>query len=134
MDPEPRTPPATIDGAGGAIGGGGGRGASAVGGLMGLFGGGKRAEKRGTTPRKSKLGGRSASSAVAAASNSPLPPVGMAAASRGRFLTASEFNAQSVRATDAGLDELCDTPEFKRWMRDNAGRIRVTSSDSDDDV
>ena len=134
MDPEPRTPPATIDGAGGAIGGGGGRGASAVGGLMGLFGGGKRAEKRGTAPRRSKLGGRSASSAVAAASNSPLPPVGMAAASRGRFLTASEFNAQSVRATDAGLDELCDTPEFKRWMRDNAGRIRVTSSDSDDDA
>ena len=58
----------------------------------------------------------------------------MAAASRGRFLTASEFNAQSARATDAGLDELCDTPEFKRWMRDNAGRIRVTSSDSDDDA
>ena len=133
MDPEPRTPPATIVGAGGAIGGGG-RGASAVGGLMGLFGGGKRAEKRGTAPRRSKLGGRSVSSAVAAASNSPLPPVGMAAASRGRFLTASEFNAQSVRATDAGLDELCDTPEFKRWMRDNAGRIRVTSSDSDDDA
>lgn len=133
MDPEPRTPPATIVGAGGAIGGGG-RGASAVGGLMGLFGGGKRAEKRGTTPRRSKLGGRSAPSAVAAASNSPLPPVGMAAASRGRFLTASEFNAQSARATDAGLDELCDTPEFKRWMRDNAGRIRVTSSDSDDDA
>ncbi len=133
MDPEPRTPPATIDGAGGAIGGGG-RGASAVGGLIGLFGGGERARKRGTAPRRSKLGGRSASSAVAAASNSPLPPVGMAAASRGRFLTASEFNAQSVRATDAGLDELCDTPEFKRWMRDNAGRIRVTSSDSDDDA
>ena len=133
MDPEPRTPPATIVSAGGAIGGGG-RGASAVGGLMGLFGGGKRAEKLGTAPRRSKLGGRSVSSAVAAASNSPLPPVGMAAASRGRFLTASEFNAQSARATDAGLDELCDTPEFKRWMRDNAGRIRVTSSDSDDDA
>jgi hypothetical protein len=132
MDPEPRTPPASIVGAGGAMEPSGR-------GLMGSLFGKKTAERRsGTTPASrgkrsaSKLGG--GRSVAANAPDSPLPPVGMAAASRGRFLSAAEFDAQSRRATDSGLDDLCDTPDFKRWMRTNAGRIHVGGTDSDDDA
>ena len=108
-------------------------------GLMGSLFGKKTAERRsGTTPASrgkrsaSKLGG--GRSVAANAPDSPLPPVGMAAASRGRFLSAAEFDAQSRRATDSGLDDLCDTPDFKRWMRTNAGRIHVGGTDSDDEA
>ena len=50
------------------------------------------------------------------------------------FPSAASASIAAAHLRDAGLDELCDTPEYKRWMRDNAGRIRVTSSDSDDDA
>jgi hypothetical protein len=62
-------------------------------------------------------------------------PVGMAARSRGRFMTQTEFEDTGAASTDTGLDALCGTPEFAKWMRQQAHRVRLTSrdfSDSDD--
>ena len=53
------------------------------------------------------------------------PPAGSAANARGRFLTRAEFDAMGARETERGLDELCGTPEFARWMRRNAARVRL---------
>jgi hypothetical protein len=40
-------------------------------------------------------------------------------------LTRAEFDAMGARETERGLDELCGTPEFARWMRRNAARVRL---------
>ena len=76
---------------------------------------------------------RFAPTATAAGTGSPRPPVGAAAASRGRFLTEAEFDAMGREATDRGLDELCGTPEFAKWMRSRAHRVRLAREDYDDD-
>ena len=58
---------------------------------------------------------------------------GAAAASRGRFLTEVEFHELGRETTDRGLDELCGTPEFAKWMRRRARKVRLEREDDDDD-
>lgn len=60
-------------------------------------------------------------------------PVGMAARSRGRFMTKDEYEQLRERSTDSGLDQLCGTPEFAKWMRANRNRVRLTSNDYSDE-
>ena len=69
----------------------------------------------------------------ARATGSPRPPAGAAAASRGRFLTEVEFHELGRETTDRGLDELCGTPEFAKWMRRRAHKVRLEREDDDDD-
>ena len=81
--------------------------------------------------------GRGRSTAAAAGSPAPAsphaPPVYMAAAATGRFLTKAEYDKMGAEATDAGLDALCGTPEFTKWMRSQSHRIRLTREDYDDE-
>ena len=69
--------------------------------------------------------GAGAAGATAGADSQKTPPAGSAANARGRFLTRAEFDAMGARETERGLDELCGTPEFARWMRRNAARVRL---------
>jgi hypothetical protein len=60
-------------------------------------------------------------------------PVGMAARARGRFMTRAEYDAQGAERTDRGLDELCGTPEFAKWMAKQSHRVRLVATDLDSD-
>jgi hypothetical protein len=60
-------------------------------------------------------------------------PVGMAARARGRFMTRAEYYAQGAERTDRGLDELCGTPEFAKWMAKQSHRVRLVATDLDSD-
>ena len=132
MDPEPNTPPAPFgESRSLARRGGGSPGRTP--------GGGAHSRRRGTqmlfSPGRSS--GRSPLGAGAAGADSfgmptpsgadsqKTPPAGSAANARGRFLTRAEFDAMGARETERGLDELCGTPEFARWMRRNAARVRL---------
>ena len=125
MDPEPNTPPAPFgESRSLARRGGGSPGRTP--------GGGAHSRRRGTqmlfSPGRSS--GRSplgagAAGATAGADSQKTPPAGSAANARGRFLTRAEFDAMGARETERGLDELCGTPEFARWMRRNAARVRL---------
>ena len=125
MDPEPHTPPAPFgESRSLARRGGGSPGRTP--------GGGAHSRRRGTqmlfSPGRSS--GRSplgagAAGAAAGADSQKTPPAGSAANARGRFLTRAEFDAMGARETERGLDELCGTPEFARWMRRNAARVRL---------
>ena len=83
--------------------------------------------------RSSRFAPTATGAGTGAGAGSPRPPVGAAAASRGRFLTEAEFDAMGREATDRGLDELCGTPEFAKWMRSRAHRVRLAREDFDDD-
>ena len=50
-----------------------------------------------------------------------------------RFLTEVEFHELGRETTDRGLDELCGTPEFAKWMRRRAHKVRLEREDDDDD-
>ena len=60
-------------------------------------------------------------------------PVGMAARARGRFMTRAEYDALGAESTDRGLDELCGTPEFAKWMAKQSHRVRLVATDLDSD-
>ena len=60
-------------------------------------------------------------------------PVGMAARARGRFMTRAEYDALGALSTDRGLDELCGTPEFAKWMAKQSHRVRLVATDLDSD-
>ena len=48
-------------------------------------------------------------------------------------MTKAEYDKMGAEATDAGLDALCGTPEFTKWMRSQSHRIRLTREDYDDE-
>jgi hypothetical protein len=48
-------------------------------------------------------------------------------------MTRAEYDAQGAERTDRGLDELCGTPEFAKWMAKQSHRVRLVATDLDSD-
>ena len=42
-------------------------------------------------------------------------------------------DALGAESTDRGLDELCGTPEFAKWMAKQSHRVRLVATDLDSD-
>lgn len=48
----------------------------------------------------------------------------------GRFMSEAEYEAQGEIATDAALDKLFASPEYRRWLKENHKRIALEPSDA----
>jgi hypothetical protein len=48
-------------------------------------------------------------------------------------MTRAEYDALGATSTDRGLDELCGTPEFAKWMAKQSHRVRLVATDLDSD-
>ena len=98
----------------------------------------RRAAGSGSPEKSGKAGKRRLSGKTKPTSANRLPdsnpvPVGMAARARGRFMTRAEYDALGSESTDRGLDELCGTPEFAKWMAKQSHRVRLVATDLDSD-
>lgn len=93
--------------------------------------GGRQSGRTAALRRRSGVTGTPSRLAAQASPGSPVPPVGMAAAAKGRFLSSTEYDAMGSEATDAGLEALYGTPEFAKWMKSQSHRIRLVREDYD---
>ena len=148
LDPEPRTPPAALVGTGAGPSDAspdrtrraGSRRLAA----SRAFSFGARAPIRdadaeddadGDAPRAGTggAGRRGPKNGTRGGSGANPAPVGAAAHARGRFMTRAEFDALGAESTDRGLEELCGTPEFAKWMAKRSRRVRLVAADLDGD-
>ena len=92
------------------------------------------AEKSGKAGKKiRRLSGKTKPTSANRSTDSNPVPVGMAARARGRFMTRAEYDALGAESTDRGLDQLCGTPEFAKWMAKQSHRVRLVATDLDSD-
>jgi hypothetical protein len=82
---------------------------------------------------KRRVSGKTKPTSARRSPDSNPVPVGMAARARGRFMTRAEYDALGAESTDRGLDELCGTPEFAKWMAKQSHRVRLVATDLDSD-